>query len=75
MSVQIVGQGGAQEQGYAKNMTWQAKPVFGKRREQDDNEKRDDEDTQERQAVWKIHTGHASEYKALNAKERVVVAV
>ena len=51
---------GAEKKRDAQNMARQTKPVFGKRSEQNDDEKRNDKDTQERQAVWKIHTGYAS---------------
>ena len=60
MAVKIVRQRGAKKKRHAKNVPRQAKPVFGKRREQNNDENRDDEDAQERQSVWKIHTGHAS---------------
>ena len=61
MSVQIISECGAKKKRDAQNVTRQPKPVFGKWREQNDDEKRNDKNTQQRQAFGRFTTGFASE--------------
>jgi len=57
MSIKIISECSAKEESDTKDMTRHSKPVLGKRREQNNNQDRNDENSQERQTVGKIHTG------------------
>jgi hypothetical protein len=54
MSVQVIRERGAEKQPDAQNMARHAKPVFRKRRQQNDHQKRHDKDPQKGQAIWQV---------------------